>query len=238
MDNSKPSTIQRLPAAFRPLAFVLVAVAVSFLFPADLRFKYQYEKQQTWRYEDLEAPFDFAIRKTEEELANERQEVVQHSAPVFVLDPDIAKERKVAFSDQFQQQLEQAKKSAQFRDVPLHAQKYLNYGLAFLDRIFQRGIIKLDGNQKNIAQGEVITVLRGNTYQDQTLENVLNLKAAIELITDSLPYSSLSEPEFLLPLLQDQLQANIFYSRDRTQQILDDALGKIVTSRGLVQKGK
>ncbi|MGH1436729.1 MAG: HD family phosphohydrolase [Lewinella sp.] len=238
MDNSKPSTIQRLPAAFRPLAFVLVAVAVSFLFPADLRFKYQYEKQQTWRYEDLEAPFDFAIRKTEEELANERQEVVQHSAPVFVLDPDIAKERKVAFSDQFQQQLEQAKKSAQFRDVPLQAQKYLNYGLAFLDRIFQRGIIKLDGNQKTIAQGEVITVLRGNTYQDQTLENVLNLKAAIELITDSLPYSSLSEPEFLLPLLQDQLQANIFYSRDRTQQILDDALGKIVTSRGLVQKGE
>lgn len=238
MDNSKPSTIQRLPAAFRPLAFVLVAVAISFLFPADLRFKYQYEKQQTWRYEDLEAPFDFAIRKTEEELASERQEVVQHSAPVFVLDADIAKERKAAFSDQFQQQLEQAKKSAQFRDVPLQAQKYLNYGLAFLDRIFQRGIIKLDGNQKNIAQGEVITVLRGNTYQDQTLENVLNLKAATELITDSLPYSSLSEPEFLLPLLQDQLQANIFYSGDRTQQILDDELGKIVTSRGLVQKGE
>lgn len=238
MDNSKRSTIQRLPAAFRPLAFVLVAVVISFLFPADLRFKYQYEKQQTWRYEDLEAPFDFAIRKTDDELEAERKEVVQHSAPVFVLDATIARERKTAFSDQFQQQLEQAKKSEQFRDVPRQPQKYLNYGLAFLDRIFQRGIIKLDGNQLDIAEDQIITVLRGNTYQNQTLENLLDLQDATELITDSLPYSGLSEPEFLLPLLQEQLQANLFFSRDRTQQMLDDALGKIVTSRGLVQKGE
>lgn len=237
MDNSKRSTIQRLPAAFRPLAFVLVAVVISLLFPAELRFKYQYEKQQIWRYDDLEAPFNFAIRKSNEEIDLEKQQVMTQSSPVYVLDDEIAKARKTDFSERFQQQLEQARKRDQFRDVPRQSQKYLNFGLAFLDRIYQRGIIKLSGDQLQISEDQVITIIRGNTYQNQTLENLLDVEAAMEIITDSLPFSRLAEPEFLLPLLQDQIQANLFYSRERTKQLLDDELGKIVTSRGLIQKG-
>ncbi|MEL7427312.1 MAG: HDIG domain-containing metalloprotein [Bacteroidota bacterium] len=237
MEQKKRSALQRIPGIFRPLTFVLVVVFVSLLFPTDLRFKYQYEKQQSWRYDNLIAPFDFAIRKTQAELSTERQEVLANTNLVFEEDQEIVKERKAAFSQQFQRQLEQVQAGEQFQDVPRQPQVYLNYGLAFLDRLYGQGLIHLGNLEVEIAQDQVLTIIRGNTFQQQTTENLLTAATAAELVSDSLPYSSLREPEFLLPLLQGQLQANLFYSPDRTQQLQQDVLDRIVTSRGLVQKG-
>ena len=237
MDNRKRSALQRIPGIFRPLAFVLVVVFVTLLFPTDLRFKYKYEKQQSWRYDNLIAPFDFAIRKTDAELEAERQQVLQNTDLVFEEDQEIVKARKAAFSQQFQQQLEQIQGTRQFRDVPRRPQVYLNFGLAFLDNIYQRGIIHLGNAQADISQDQVLTIIRGNTFEEQTLENLLQVPAATAMVSDSLPYSPLREPEFLLPLLQAQLQANLFYSAERTQQLQQDAIAKIVTSHDLVQKG-
>lgn len=237
MENRKRSPLRRIPGIFRPLAFVLVVLFVSLLFPTDLRFKYQYEKQQSWRYDNLISPFDFAIRKTDAELDAEREQVLQSTDPVFEEDEQIVKERKAAFSQQFQQQLEQIQGGNQFSDVPRRPQVYLNYGLAFLDQLYSQGIIRLNGEQQTMDQDQVLTIIRGNTFEEQTLENLQQVEAAMVMVSDSLPYSSLREPEFLLPLLQAQVQANLFYNPERTQQLQQDALDRIVTSRGLVQKG-
>jgi putative nucleotidyltransferase with HDIG domain len=238
MESKLRHSLNHLPAAFRPLAFVLVVVAISFLFPTDLQFKYQYTKQQSWRYDDLEAPFDFAIRKSEQEKAEERRFVLENTPPVFVLDTDIAKQRKANFSQAFQQQLQLAQQGQQFRDLLQQPELYLNYGLAFLDRVFHRGIIRLPGSLNEMPKDQVLGIIRANTFQEQTLGNLLTYDAALEMVSDSLPYSQLSEPEFLLPLLQEELQANLFYSPERTTQLQEEALSKIVTSRGLVQKGE
>lgn len=237
MENRTRNALQRIPGIFRPLTFVLVVVFVSLLFPTDLRFKYQYEKQQSWRYDNLMAPFDFAIRKTEAELQMEREDVLDNTNLVFEEAEQIVKERKAAFSQEFQQQLEQIESSGQFRDVPRQPQVYLNYGLAFLDRLYDQGIIHLSGEQTGVDQDQVLTIIRGSTFEEQTVENLLQVSSATAMVSDTLPYSSLREPEFLLPLLQAQVQANLFYSAERTKQLQEDALNRIVTSRGLVQKG-
>lgn len=238
MESKFRHTLNHLPSAFRPLAFVIVILIISFLFPTDLQFKYQYSKQQSWRYEDLEAPFDFAIRKTDQEIADERRFVLENSTPVFVLATDVAKQRKASFSQAFQKQLQLSQQGQQFDDLLNQPERYLNYGLAFLDRIFQRGIISLSGSQNKMAKDQVLSIIRGNTIQERTLGNLLSFEAALEMVSDSLSYSQLSEPEFLLPLLQEELQANLIYSPERTTQLQEEALNQIVTSRGLVQKGE
>jgi len=237
MESNKRSTLHRLPAILSPLAFVVVVIVIGFLFPRESKFKYQYEKQQTWRYNDLVAPFDFAIRKTDQEIEAERQQILAATPPVFELDETIATQRKAAFVQSFEQQLQAAQTSNQFTDFPRHPDRYWDYGLALLDRIYQRGILRLNDELRAMPKDQVFTIIRGNTFQEQTLENIPTYAAILEMLRDSLPYSPLKEPELLLPLLQEQIQANLFYSPERTAQLRNAALAALVTSRGLVQKG-
>ncbi|MEM1215871.1 MAG: HDIG domain-containing metalloprotein [Bacteroidota bacterium] len=237
MANSFRHTLNRLPNAVRPLAFVAVIVLIGLLFPAEQQFKYQYQKQQRWRYTDLEAPFDFAILKTEEELRADREEVLAQTTLVFAIDDSIAAQRISDFKAQFDLQLSNVRASNTFVDVLRRPERYQTYGAALLGRIYQRGVLLLSASEAQLPKEQVITVLRGNTFQERTLENMLTQQTARDLVSDSLPYSQLREPEFLLTLLQDQIQANLFYSPERTEQVRQTALDQIVTARGLVQKG-
>ncbi|MEM6725755.1 MAG: hypothetical protein AAF598_17070, partial [Bacteroidota bacterium] len=57
-----------IPNIGRYALVVGVIVFISFLFPNAVQFKYDYEPGKTWVYNDLEANFDFAIRKDEAEV--------------------------------------------------------------------------------------------------------------------------------------------------------------------------
>ena len=75
MANRFQTTLQNLPQIVKYFLVLLVIVLISFMFPNNAKFKYNFEKGQTWRYEDLIAPFDFAIFKPLEELNAEREVV-------------------------------------------------------------------------------------------------------------------------------------------------------------------
>ena len=45
------------------------------LFPRQPGFDYEYQQARPWLYEDLIAPFSFAILKSDDQLAEERQAV-------------------------------------------------------------------------------------------------------------------------------------------------------------------
>ncbi|NJK83836.1 MAG: hypothetical protein HC912_08525 [Saprospiraceae bacterium] len=64
--------MQRLQRIGKYLIVLLVVAFISTLFPNNARFKYQFEQGGTWRYDDLTAPFDFPIKKLDEELAQDR----------------------------------------------------------------------------------------------------------------------------------------------------------------------
>lgn len=48
-----------------------------------------YTASQPWRNADLTAPFDFAIKKTAEELEEERQEIRETTPPIFQVDTNV-----------------------------------------------------------------------------------------------------------------------------------------------------
>ena len=68
MANRFQTTLQNLPSIVKYLLVLMVVVFISYLFPNNAKFKYNFEKGQTWRYEDLVAPFNFAILKPAEEV--------------------------------------------------------------------------------------------------------------------------------------------------------------------------
>lgn len=230
--------LEQLPDVIKYLTVLGVIVFISFLFPNNVKFKYQFERGQTWRYEDLVAPFDFAIRKPQEEVQEEIQQLESNFSPYYEVRSEVLKNKKIEFFDQFNAQLKQVSQGDQFKDVVRQPTRYLNYGNQFLENIFNRGVIQLSEVDQNKGKDFVINILRGNTTQQQTLENVLNVSTAREILSDSLPYSRLSEPDFLLPLLDNVIAPNLLYNDTLTQKFRQDLISNVATSRGMVKRGE
>ena len=230
--------INQVPVLFRYLLVLGVVVFIGFLFPNNAKFKYQFERGQTWRYEDLKAPFDFAIRKTKAEIEAERAELEMDFSPFYELKEEIAKQQKQEFEKAFYVQLQEEREGDVFTDVVSNPKRYLDYGHWYLDKIFNRGVIQIASEHQQKGEDFVISILRGNVTQRQTLENVYNVPSAQALLSDSLPYSRLSEPDFLFPVLEGLVVPNLFYNDTLTQKFRQDLLSSVSTSRGMVRKGE
>ncbi|MFK7937570.1 MAG: hypothetical protein AB8G22_28900 [Saprospiraceae bacterium] len=127
---------------------LLVIGFVSLLFPNNLRFKYIFSEGHSWQYDDLTAPFDFAILKPDSDIATEKAQIEQEFSPYYSKDPTVSKTQRRAFTDAFDQQLRIVESDEQFIDVKQRPSDYLDYGNAFLERLYQRGVIQFDATDE------------------------------------------------------------------------------------------
>lgn len=73
----------RKQPGIRLLLLLLWAGLIWALFPGIETYDFSYQVGDVWRRADVEAPFDFAIYKTEAELEREREQVRRQTPPVF-----------------------------------------------------------------------------------------------------------------------------------------------------------
>jgi len=231
------TTIEGLPTLVKYLMVAGVVAFISFLFPNDVKFKYEFDKGQRWQYGDLRAPFDFAVLKPEEEVEKEKQKIRKSFSPYYELLPEISEQQQQSFEEQFKDQLEDARGEGQFEDVMRQPERYVDFGRQLLGNIFKRGIVRLAEAHRGKSSDFVINIVRGNTTQPRTLGNLLDQEGARALLSDSLPYSQLSEPEFLYPMLEQAIVPNIFYNDTLSQRLLQEDLSKVALYRGRVSKG-
>ncbi len=226
-------TIERIQRTGKYLIMLLVVAFISTLFPNNARFKYQFEQGGTWKYEDLTAPFDFPIKKLEEELEADKASRENNVTPVYEQATDVARTQKDLFEKAFKAQWEVEKERDQFKEAIQQPNRYLKFSWQLLDRIYNRGVILLEPMHMNKKKDFVVNVLRGDELRPQTLGNLLTLVEAKTLLSDSLPYSPLKEPEFLLPLLEKSITYNLQYNAERTAQFEQI----IPETKGIVKKG-
>jgi putative nucleotidyltransferase with HDIG domain len=217
------------------LVFGIIAF-LSFLFPNNARFHYDFELGQTWRYDDLLAPFDFPVRKSEEELKVEKEKLLQNFSPYYVVNTDISRQQIKKFEEEFAKDFAAIDQN-QFTDVARNPEKYIQFGQKFLERQFRKGIISLDVNHQEKSPDFVINIVLGRNTRKQTLQNISSIQSVEEIIQDSLPYASLRDPDFLYYPLKKSLQANLFYSESVTNLFKEDLISSVSTSRGKVSKG-
>jgi len=137
------------------LIVIGTAVFISFLFPNNTRFKYEFDKGQNWHYEDLISPFNFAIQKPLEILETEKS-ASANIIPYYFINPDRARQRKNIFQKNFENQLETVRSEGQFTDVFRRSEIYINYGRQFIDRIYQRGLITEDHELSKARKDKVL----------------------------------------------------------------------------------
>ena len=75
MKNLINTYYQNHSLVYKILLFIVITVTIVYLFPKGGQFKYNIQKGKPWPYENLYAPFDFAILKSEEDIRKEREEI-------------------------------------------------------------------------------------------------------------------------------------------------------------------
>ena len=230
------TTLQNLPTVAKYLMVLGVVLFISTLFPNNTRFKYEFTKGQTWNYDDLRAPFDFAVKKMPEEIQLEQDEIAKDFSPYYEMNLEMAKEKKAAFKKAFDQQLEEVKRDGAFRDVPARPRIYLDYTFNFIDRVYREGVAQLLPQHQEKGKEFVVNIIKGNTTQKQTLENLQIQSKVEDKVADVLFQSGLREADFLIPLMKGFFTPNVFYSDTLTKQFQQEQLSSISFSRGMVTK--
>jgi cyclic-di-AMP phosphodiesterase PgpH len=227
-----------LPKAVQIILFVAMALLIALLFPSQVKVKYDVKPGQTWRLDDLPAPFDFAVRRTGVELENEQRRVLEDFSPYYRLDDKALDRRTALFEKTLTTQIAQLAEAGEFPDVIRRPDTYLNYGKRLLQRIYARGIIRPAPEHADKGKTFVINIIQGNTSYQQTFEYYYTEKSVQALLVDSLPASNLSEPDFLYPILEKMMEPNIVFDAEMTENFRNEILSGVPQYRGMVKKGE
>ncbi len=233
---------ETLPGAWlwQPFALsLLVAALAALIMPRQSAFPYRFELNGFWNYASLRAPFDFEVLQPKAAVQAELDKIEAEHAPYYRLDPGVAQARKSQLKNFIEERKRVSQNDVRYEDLLRNPGRYQNYGLRLLDELFARGIAgaKLDALQKEDPNAPIFLV-RNNREERLQARQVLSLNRAREILSDSLPYSPLLQPEVLLPVLESALTANVVYDDSLTVAGKNKKIAAVYSTGITVKKGE
>src|SRR5690554_3603726 len=81
---------------------VVSTFLIIYFLPKGGQFKYNFQKGKPWQYENLYAPFSFSIKKSDETLKEEQDEIRNNAIPYFDFDTETINDAKEIFRDRLE----------------------------------------------------------------------------------------------------------------------------------------
>lgn len=220
------------PEIYKGILLILAVVVIVYIFPKQGKFKYEFHnlKGKPWYHDDLIAPFDFAILKSNEELADEKSEIIKHSKPYFKYDQTIVDAKKKLFDEEFEAKWDRKKKQKL-------KERTKKLGNSIIDSIYRKGIIESSPVIENKNSDYSIFVLHNNLAEDHDLHYFYTVQTAYDFIRLTLSENQFkTDTKFILPLLENSIAHNVFFDRATTDKVLKQAIEDISPSRDIILK--
>ena len=213
---------------YKILLCIVSTILIVYLFPKSGKFQFDFQQNKPWQYDNLYAPVDFAILKSEEQLEEEQSEAENNIIPYFIYDQDIANEAKAAYENQFASVFT----DSIFRD----RQKELKtFGSKILEDIYKYGVIS---DLAAFEEGRKVYLRRGNEIEETSIENLNTTDEITALINRRLVNSTYVQAvNRFKELFFDVVQPNVIYDEKLTNKELNAELSKIAPTKGVVNKG-
>ena len=219
------------------LTIIVIVIAL----PKETQFNYSYQKGKPWAFDNLLAPFDFAINKTEGELNEEKASVMKNAHPFYKFDDRLVEQKIRLFQNElndvwnkkFSNQNNDQRSQDQLKKLK---QAQSSIGEQILRMTYQRGIILINDQSIGNNPDGIITVVRNNVAEEHNLKDFFTVQAAFSFLTEQLDNISSADKTLLSPLLENALAHNVIYDDQATRQWTKQLLDKISPSHGLVQK--
>ncbi|PIA81210.1 phosphohydrolase [Gaetbulibacter sp. 4G1] len=214
---------------YKGLLFICTTFLIVYLFPKSGKFKYNFEKGKPWQSENLYAPFNFAIKKTENEISKEKQTIEDNKILYFNVDKTISVKIKSEFGTQFKNV---------FADsiTKFNLDELLKTGNVIISELYQFGILNED---YSFPDNKVVTILDNRVEKEKVLfSNLIKQDEVVSIIEKNLSNQNLSRFKTnFVSLFFDFVEPNLFFDESTTEKALQDEFDKIAYARGSVEKG-
>lgn len=213
--------------------FFLYMVSVGFIvffFPKGGKFKYEFQKGKPWQFENLYSPFDFSIQKTEKELAQENQQIIDNQSTYFRYDGQVVQNVYTAVD---------AKLNSQWQDSALRNNQKTalrSAAIGILDVIYKNGILAPPETAPNGTSIFLVVNNEARKVSGSDFYRIGEVDETIDKVLSELGLSSFSKD--FKALFFDLVTPNVTLDKELTRKALEDALSKISYTRGTVDEGK
>jgi len=222
-----------------------------YIFPREGKFRYEFQKGRPWLNENLYAPFDFPIYKSDKQIAEERDSILKTYSPYFQFDSSVFITQRDLFTKYFEQKQEEFIEN-NISDNNYKKQSFINEGIKFKNRfeyiihdIYNKGIVDLNSETENLKLYSNITVLKDKVAQNYSINDIYTHKNAYEYLTNSVNsyldsnktriknldfYKNLNFYEYLSP--------NLIYDKTTSENVKNELIKNISITKGMVQAGE
>ncbi len=223
------------------IRFFLFAASVFLillLFPRQTGFYWEFSQARPWLYEDLIAPFNFAILKSPAELEAERQEVMDEITPFYKEDPGIYESQFQLLNNRFEIAWDETYSNENVSSRTKERSKRLLINI--FDSIYNRGIIFPEGELTDADPDTEILLLDGAVARSRKLSDFFTIQEAFQYIAAQLSESDLNATNrnLLRNVLENSVSHSVYWDEQANTRALTAALERISPTRGMVQQGE
>lgn len=202
---------------------------IVYLFPKGGAFKYNIEKGKVWQNDNLYAPFDFPIQKTEKQLADEITSLKENLPSYFIIDTTIPVRSKInlknsfntTFSDSLNVELKEGIKTLLDKTV---------------DDIYETGILSEDIYLD--AQQDVVLKIKGGDAAKNILFSKLLTTEDVRLAIQNSFSDSIYKPykNYLTSIFFNHIKENVRYDQGFNDAVFKQEKSKILPTVGLLKE--
>ena len=217
--------------AYRVIVLLVTISLITYWLPKGGQFNYEYQEGKPWLFEDLFAPFDFAISKSNEELKIEESEIISKATQYFNYDEEIKNTVISNFESKIQRVGEERKLEKDDLD------KLKLFGVEQLNLIYKSGILAKDKSLNEPSKTDKVVLLENNVARDIDFGDFYSVNSALRKIDEEINRSEFDvDKAFLDEIFISVLQQNVKYDLSKTEKGISEDLSTISRTRGFVAR--
>ncbi|MCB4809370.1 HDIG domain-containing protein [Tamlana sp. 62-3] len=213
---------------YKALLFVATTFFIVYLFPKSGKFKYDFEKGKPWQSENLQAPFNFAIKKTEAEIASEKEQVEAQIPLYFDVDYTVKTKVENAFYLKYKEAFNDSITASDLVEIK-------KVGNEIINNLYDYGILKENHNFS--AERQIILLNNREQIKEGFIANLIRQDDVSAVINTILKRNNLLNyrNEFTA-LFFDLVEPNLVFDSSFTNKVKANELNKISFTRGSIAK--
>ena len=214
---------------YKVFLFLLTTFLIVYLFPKGGKFKYEFQKGKPWQYENLYAPFDFAIQKSEAIVKKEIEAVEKSSKVYFVADENV----KEMVLESMEVKFREVVQDSMYLDELISSAKNI------IQTIYKNGFVEVGSESRVADENSIVVVRKGNEIKNMPFKEMVFSKDLFKLIqTEINDGSSSIYKDIVLNVLTEVVKPNITYDAKFTERALKEAVSSISYTTGFISSGQ
>ena len=232
MANIIDSLKTNLGRIYRILLFIASCVVIIYFFPKSGKFKYSFENGRPWQSDNLYAPFDFAIKKTDKELDAEKTKIRLATKVFFNKDTLVFnKSLNLLYSKIDNPSNDSIINTLSKREIKL----IKNTSVTILSNIYSRGLLDENYDYKS---NQIVSLLINNKQMSSGyFSDFHKPEDLLTFINNEI--ISLNIQEFkpqIVSILFDLAESDISLNQSLTKNSIEEALANVSPNRGIIEK--